>query len=351
MVFWYHVIIPKLPLGHRHLLGWLRAGTNLTWSGVDLFFVLSGFLIGGILIDNRDSPNLTRVFYARRATRILPLYYVTLALIWFVLIPHLPGAYSILPGWVYALFLSNVAVGLAQSWDWISLSLTWSLAVEEQFYLSAPWVIRAVRPERIPWLAAGIALAAELFRVLAVMFLPSRHQFILIVDTPFRMDTLALGILAAWVVRSARGAPFRSWLGRNWKACMAAGAVLFLGLDALMPTDGSPVLAVAGYGFLAAFYALVVLVVFEVRPAGLSRLLGSAWLSSVGRYSYFMYLWHATISVAVFWVLAKPDFVLDSAYGAAVALVAFAATWGAAWVSWRWFEGPVVRWGHKLSYR
>ena len=97
MVLWHHLVEPNLPLGHASPLGWLRAATGLSWAGVDLFFTLSGFLIGGILIDHRISPHFTRVFYLRRAVRILPLYYLTLAVMAAAILCRLPGSYHIFP--------------------------------------------------------------------------------------------------------------------------------------------------------------------------------------------------------------------------------------------------------------
>ena len=126
----------------------------LGWSGVDLFFVLSGFLIGGILLDARGSPNYFKTFYVRRFFRIIPIYYAWVLL--YVLLVTLAGhvvqvhSNSGRPEelgasiYVHFLFLQNVwpitLAGLAGAW----LSPTWSLAVEEQFYLVCPWMIRFI---------------------------------------------------------------------------------------------------------------------------------------------------------------------------------------------------------------
>src|SRR5665213_590018 len=196
MVLWLHLGQHHLPPGRGSWLGWLRAGTGLSWTGVDLFFALSGFFIGGILIDRRRSPRLVRVFYLRRAVRILPLYYVTLLAIGAAVLLNVPGSYHMFPAWVYALFLTNFAFGLAQSWDWLPLSVLWSLAVEEQFYLTAPWIVRAIPRAWIPRVAIGLFAAAELCRAAALLAFPGGH-FALQVLTPFRMDSLALGVWVA----------------------------------------------------------------------------------------------------------------------------------------------------------
>ncbi len=117
------------------------------WVGVQLFFVLSGFLITGILVDDKEKPKALRVFYVRRFLRIFPLYYLLL-LVYFVWLPR-PFSESI---W-YFVYLSN--------WSWLfygglpGLGHVWSLAVEEQFYTLWPWVVLGSRPRAL----AGICIA------------------------------------------------------------------------------------------------------------------------------------------------------------------------------------------------
>src|SRR5512133_540145 len=140
----------------------LHAVLSHAWAGVDLFFVLSGFLIGGIVLDHRRTPNFLRVFYGRRALRILPLYWAVL--LGFVasralLARHLPDAASSTlhanghPLLTYLTFGQNIATGLFSpsvpepSW----VNVTWSLAVEEHFYLLVPLVSLALSDALVPW--------------------------------------------------------------------------------------------------------------------------------------------------------------------------------------------------------
>ena len=138
---------------------WLPPLLRLAWSGVDLFFVLSGFLIGGILIANRKASNYWRVFYVRRACRIFPLYFVVLAA--FVLatatITPQPSNWLLKqepPFWNYPLFLQNLAWLARSSFGSDFLGPTWSLAVEEQFYLVLPFC-------RISRASSGAAMGAR----------------------------------------------------------------------------------------------------------------------------------------------------------------------------------------------
>src|SRR6266704_2509367 len=128
--------------------GYFYAFTHYGWSGVDLFFVLSGFLITGILVDARGSPSYFKAFYARRALRILPAYYGFLFVI-FVVLPLLglgAGANYMLArqhqGW-YWLHLTNVMMAIGEIPGHGSNPSTrfWSLAVEEQFYFLWPAIV------------------------------------------------------------------------------------------------------------------------------------------------------------------------------------------------------------------
>lgn len=154
----------------------------LTWSGVDLFFVLSGFLIGGILLDNRLAPNYFKVFYIRPICRIFPVYYLWLAL--FAIFAYvlatliLPGALrplyeNPLPFWSYATLTQNLAMAMAGRFGPQWLDATWSLAVEEQFYLTLPLIIRFVPQRRLPYLLITLIAATPILRTLVLYLSPN----------------------------------------------------------------------------------------------------------------------------------------------------------------------------------
>ena len=137
------------------------------WTGVDLFFVLSGFLITGILLDTRGSERYFTSFYARRTLRIFPLYYLVLFLA-FVVLPKFPAVHPVLAGqadvppqWPYWLYLTNFSIadrGWVHGW----VDVAWSLAIEEQFYLVWPLVIWLCPPRLVAWLCTAI-FVAEVF--------------------------------------------------------------------------------------------------------------------------------------------------------------------------------------------
>src|SRR6266480_5667042 len=184
--------------------------TIMGWTGVDLFFVLSGFLIGGILMDVRSSPSYFKTFYYRRFFRIVPIYYlwiilyVALILIAGHAITRLSNS-GIRPPldfgiFSYFLFLQNVFPvmfsGLAGAW----FGHLWSLAVEEQFYFVAPLVVRFTAERYLKWILVVVILCVPLLRLFLSRVL--NVQALQITGLMFcRADALAIGMLAATLTR------------------------------------------------------------------------------------------------------------------------------------------------------
>ena len=161
-------------------------------AGVHLFYVLSGFLITGILLDVRERADRVaglKAFYIRRALRIFPAFYLTLALAWIADVPPVRETF-----WWHALYLSNVQIVVSGEWPG-AISHFWSLAVEEQFYLLWPWLIVWV-PRRwlVPAIVAAIAVA-PLFRLWLAMI--GYRETMLGVLTPGWLDSLGVGALLA----------------------------------------------------------------------------------------------------------------------------------------------------------
>jgi peptidoglycan/LPS O-acetylase OafA/YrhL len=163
VLIWHYLVVPSMNSSNH----WLRLIARLgleTWSGVDLFFVLSGFLIGGILIDAKGSGNFFSTFYIRRIFRILPIYIALCASfpLWKLLFERLGICLSTMPWYVYAAFAENFWL-MHHDWN-VWLSQAWSLAVEEQFYLTLPLLIWLI-PTRHVWkVALAIITATCLIR-------------------------------------------------------------------------------------------------------------------------------------------------------------------------------------------
>jgi peptidoglycan/LPS O-acetylase OafA/YrhL len=169
--------------------------TEPGWLGVDLFFVLSGFLITGNLMESRGTPHYFQNFYIRRALRILPLYFAVLAVL--AVFYNSSGSFVIL-GLLMSVNLAplfHVAVASGGQ-------ALWSLAIEEHFYLLWPWVVRFVRPAALIAVSIGICIAEPAIRASARFAFDDVYIY-----SWFRFDGLAWGALIAVLVRAMRANP------------------------------------------------------------------------------------------------------------------------------------------------
>src|SRR3954465_4025832 len=188
-----------------HYLGASDGPQSLPWRmfifgrcGVDLFFVLSGYLITSILLYHRDSPRYFSAFYGRRAFRILPVY---AAMLMVFLAGKLSGVGHTffdgpLPWWSYTLGVQNIFMSIHQSYGAIWLGGTWSLAIEEQFYLLFPLIVLWLPAAWLPRFLVAMLIASPLGRIISYQAGDAFSYYVL---TPFRADILATGALIAWV--------------------------------------------------------------------------------------------------------------------------------------------------------
>ena len=337
-------------------LNFIRQALRICWSGVDLFFVLSGFLIGGILIENRESQNYFRVFYLRRACRIFPLYYawlaiagVLLALGWHHRVPTLFADRA--PFWSYLTYTQNFIYAgqgtLGSPW----LGVTWSLAVEEQFYLLLPLFVRVVAAERLVYCLVLLVLAAPVFRLFFWYFMPNPGMagFVLL---PCRWDALLMGVLGASLVRKPG---FIQAMRRNeWFLYVLLG-VLAVGITILrVAKQGNPIYLgtqTIGFLWLAMFYLGIILLSLYSANHWVKRASRAGWLQRMGGISYAVYLFHQPVSWLFHQVLWQDEPRLTTLPRFATTCCALGCTLLLASLSWRVFESKCVSWGRKFSYR
>jgi peptidoglycan/LPS O-acetylase OafA/YrhL len=319
------------PTGATYRVAWgvLSGG----WVGVDVFFVLSGYLITGILLEARgDGPSAPagyyRAFYIRRALRIFPVYYVFLAWVFLFRGPVDPRS------WWYWTYLTNVY--FARTGWWAQPHL-WSLAVEEQFYLFWPAAISVLRRRRLRPTCWAIILGATAVRI-ALSFHSGMAAYVL---TVCRMDEFAAGALLASYSEAERQAVH---LDRWARVALVASTVMLIALaagrvlvDALVPTALEA-------GVLLATIATVGCIALVTMPGAsplLTRLLTSPALVSIGTYSYTMYIVHYQIGItldrAIGWPIAAHRW-LAVVRGLNVAVI----SWAVAWCSWHLLENPVL---------
>lgn len=311
------------------------------WIGVDLFFVLSGFLITGLLLEARGREEGLRRFWLRRAVRILPLAYAYLAV---VLFSPLWRAESWHSG-VYAeqawfwLYANNWLSLRSPSLDYGLLAHFWSLAIEEQFYLLWPLLVLRLRPDRLATLCLVCASASLAGHILAAALrVPAALVHSL---TPSHLDGLLLGSWLSVFVQRRREAnapaiPYRP---------LAAGAT-GLALLVLLPARGLPathpwVIAVGLPCLALIFTLLLAAILFAPHGAPLRRFFEATALTGLGRVSYGFYVLHFPIVALLRRHYPSPDgSLLDCVRFYLLAL--FASTAAAA-VSWLAFERPLLR--------
>ncbi len=266
------------------------------WSGVDLFFVLSGFLITGILYDAKGGDRYFRNFYARRILRIFPLYYGFLCF-FFVILPSLAPLgrqfSSLLKDQIwYWTYLVNVSIAL-KGWPPVpALIHFWSLAVEEQFYLVWPWIVFFLGRRTLMLACVGIAAGSLGVRVALHAM---AHPLAAYVLTPSRMDALALGGLLALIAREPGGL---SRLVRWARPAVVSSAVflamIFYWRHGLAFTDA--IVQTIGFTFLAILFGGILVIALASPPETVAgRLFAHRSLKSLGRYSYALYVFHHPI--------------------------------------------------------
>jgi len=279
--------------GALGILAWNAALSG--WAGVDLFFVLSGYLITGILLQEKGRPRFFRRFYARRAARILPLYYVFLA--GYAVVLLVVGSTAKLGALVWPLlYATNIPLGLfGDGAIPHEIQCLWSLAIEEQFYLVFPLIIVAVSR---PWLRAICVLGVLV--ALAFRF-AMRPDFPLVAFlTPSRFDGLLVGAFLATVLGSS--ASTDPAIVRGTRIGLAIASVVFgaflVWRGGLPPQDA--IVDVFGRLPLILFFGALVAGCVALPGSVLARVLELAPLRFFGRYSYAMYMLHMAVMAGLF---------------------------------------------------
>ena len=271
---------------------WAYGASLWGWTGVNLFFVLSGFLITSILLESRAKPNYFRNFYGRRVLRIWPVYVLLLVVVyleapWFIG-PSIGMAIRTAPWWAYFFFLQNlVHLNLPPA-----LGPTWSLAIEEQFYFVWAPLVRVLRR---PWMLASVAAATLVVSPLA------RHadfRWMTPTHTLIHLDGIAWGSLLALGLHRLR------WTRSTWVLLGIGGTVA--GFWATATVAGGTAFLDSTLGVAFAGLVLVAIASTGARNP-LNAALARGPLAFYGRISYGLYMIHISIFIFFGWFDAHMD--------------------------------------------
>jgi peptidoglycan/LPS O-acetylase OafA/YrhL len=344
LVLLWHYIVCQTESDNGSILYYFTRSLSLTWSGVDLFFVLSGFLIVGILLDAKGSESYFKTFYIRRACRIIPLYFLMLCL--FIIIPHITPTSNRwlfaepLPLMSYFTFTQNYFMhnsGFGPNW----LGVTWSLAVEEQFYLLIPILVWRLTRRQLSFLFVCMICMAPIFRLIFGNL--GAYVF------PFaRADSILMGGLLALAMRNPS---IRANLTENYKYIVGAFFIFLIG-TAVLALKRYNTGDVFSHLWLGGFYSLLIASFIFRTVKAFNIVVSNRFFAWLGLRSYGIYLFHQPVSSIVHNYLngnESPKFSNLSEFCAT--LIALAIVFIVAEVSYRYFESLFISYSRKYSYK
>jgi peptidoglycan/LPS O-acetylase OafA/YrhL len=256
-----------------------------------------------------------------------------------------------LPLWAYATLTQNLVTAHSGTFGPLWLGITWSLAIEEQFYLLLPMIVRFVPSRRLPYVLVCAIMAAPLLRTLLFRFLP-QGGFAASVLMPCRADALLLGVLCAYLMRRERIAQFIADHMRHlysWFGVLLLGTV-FLILTAPPPPALSSLMISFGYTWLALLYACLLLIAITEKRGILSGIARISPLRSLGGIAYGVYLFHQALHVLSHGLILGQSPQIRTLLDALVTLGALLLTLTVAQLSWTFFEKRIVALGHSVKY-
>jgi peptidoglycan/LPS O-acetylase OafA/YrhL len=333
---------------HGQATRWFLPIMQFGMWGVDLFFVLSGFLITSILLDTRTAANRARSFYGRRILRIFPLYYLAIALVMFAEW-HFPGVRQ-------GANLQNSADHLSYLFyfqNWIPLwhhgnypesfiGHFWSLAVEEQFYLIWPAIVWHLTKEAISRLCVAALLVSLALRIMLVTHFG--HGIWVYAFTITRSDGLFVGSALA-VVYALKGRVSNRLLGTlAGTGAAALAAIAIRGPVNQIWLSGTQ-MALIGIPAIALLSGALIVFCLQFAETSFARFFRARWIRNFGKYSYGMYVWHFPIYYWIERAMRKQLVVFPLPVGQGILYVALlvVVSYCAAWLSFHCYEQWFLR--------
>ncbi|HMU94055.1 MAG TPA: acyltransferase [Anaerolineales bacterium] len=351
LVISYHIFKRGDYFTTNAVLHFITSLTLYGWYALDTFFVLSGFLITGILLRTKEEKDYFKNFYVRRSLRVFPLYYFVLALILF-LMPKLDPDYvaeipKALP--YYLFYQQNWFHFLTNVKGTEHLSVTWSLAIEEQFYLLFPFLVYFTRKETLAKVAGGIIFVSILARVLSAFLWTDVDQMtnFYFYNTFTRFEEISFGILIAvaftypdWKAKLSRIAMPVFLIA--YPALLITEAVTSRSIGIPHPAYGNVPLTVVGYTLASVFAAaLIVVLTTHDRMSFIRRFFRNKVLTFFGDHSYSIYLFHMPIGLTLLDYLWRNDYRGWQIYFLYIGLT-FGITIFISILTWNFLEKPML---------
>ncbi|MEO8209422.1 MAG: acyltransferase [bacterium] len=348
LVILWHYVNNQLVKNDSGIISFILKLTSNCLNGVDLFFVLSGFLIGGILLKYKNSKNYFKTFYLRRIFRIFPLYYTVLGLyiILYFSIPNITQIMPVLftdtvPIWSFTVYCQNFLMALKYSFGPGWLGVTWSLAIEEQFYLFLPLLIFILNRQILTIVVILLIIAATVLRYFAL----DNFQMHLLFQ--YRMDSLFTGVLLAIMLKNL-------YVENFLKSQKKLIYTLFLILLIVYFLFTFEVILIPHYLTFFLFntlFAIFIIIPLLFKDSRISKFLRNKILRQIGVISYGIYLFHMIIIYFIYWVLGKNRLEINNnLLISVIAVVAFGFTLLLSFVSFYFFENKIIKYGHKYKY-
>jgi peptidoglycan/LPS O-acetylase OafA/YrhL len=322
-------------------------GLAVGWMGVATFFVLSGFVVGGQILDRKHHTNFLGVFLIRRACRILPTYFLLVAAVHLLMMALGRPAYMEITGhiplWTYLTFTQNFVMARDNVLGPYWLTPTWSLTIEEQFYLLAPVALLTLpRRALVPALWTAV-IGAVIFRAIVTWHYQA-PGLATNIYLPAALDTLCLGILAAIAARSVDL--------QRWQLALRLTPLVMLALVFLIKwSDGA-----AGHNFDVFARLLIALagasyILALVSGAPETQTLYARGLRFMGRISYAVYLTHVAVIGLMHGLILghAPDIGTPAQLAVTVAALPVALAVG--WAITKWIEEPITAYGRSFAWR
>jgi peptidoglycan/LPS O-acetylase OafA/YrhL len=333
-------------------------------AGVDCFFVLSGFLIGGILMDSRAEPHFFKRFWIRRAARILPVLYILLASYAAILflrshfdLPQLDLWLldkPIPPLWTYATFLQSIPIASGGYGGPRWVGITWSLAIEEQCYLFFPVVVYFLSRRSLTAVALSAIVISPFLRDLFERFYGNWYApYVLL---PSRLDGLMFGVLVAIIVRNTRALILATQLRRVLDIIALAIIYVIVTNDPItnfwvLPFKSAGPFPPFIQSLFAILFSIIILRIYTHQNSLFNRMWEWKLLTGVGVISYALYMYHQAINGLVHGFIFHQEPAIKDCAELLAGIIVMILSIALAILSYIYIEKPIRSFAHRSSDR